>query len=151
MTWGFRGNQFMKFSRPTSSWAEGSLNIRASSAGAISPRHWCHSIQSTLMVHGVYGGSCKKILPSCCYRRNAFHLRASPRCHQIGCEFLIPSKGNLCLLIQTQSQSILAPQYYLLSFLPLSHPQSYLPMLFRLWESINSYMFDDRMLHVLSK
>ncbi|KAG6902315.1 hypothetical protein C0995_001694 [Termitomyces sp. Mi166 len=51
----------------------------------------------------------------------------------------------------TQLNSILAPQYYLLTFLPLTHPQSYLPMLFRMWESVNSYMYDDRMLHFLSK
>ena len=41
---------------------------------------------------------------------------------------------------------ILATQYYLVTFLPLSHPQSYLPLLFRLWEGINSYMWDERML-----
>lgn len=39
----------------------------------------------------------------------------------------------------------------MVTFLPLSHPQSYLPMLFRLWESVNSYMFDDRMLQFLSR
>jgi len=38
-----------------------------------------------------------------------------------------------------------------MSFLPLSHPQTYLPMLFRVWESVNSYMYDERMLHFLSK
>jgi proteasome activator subunit 4 len=47
-------------------------------------------------------------------------------------------------------QTILASQYYLTTFLPLSHPQSYLPMLFRTWESINSYMYDERMLHFIS-
>ncbi|CAL1696420.1 unnamed protein product [Somion occarium] len=47
--------------------------------------------------------------------------------------------------------SILAAEYYLLTFLPLSHPQSYLPMLFRLWESVNSYMYDERMLQFLSR
>ncbi|KNZ79712.1 Proteasome activator complex subunit 4 [Termitomyces sp. J132] len=51
----------------------------------------------------------------------------------------------------TQLNSILAPQYYLLTFLPLTHPQLYLPMLFRIWESVNSYMYDDRMLHFLSE
>ncbi|RDB28522.1 Proteasome activator complex subunit 4 [Hypsizygus marmoreus] len=51
----------------------------------------------------------------------------------------------------TSLDSILAPQYYLLTFLPLTHPQSYLPMLFRMWESINSYQYDERMLHFLSK
>ncbi|EMD41658.1 hypothetical protein CERSUDRAFT_110231 [Gelatoporia subvermispora B] len=45
----------------------------------------------------------------------------------------------------------LASQYYMLTFLPMTHPQSYLPMLFRVWESINSYMFDDRMLHFLAQ
>ena len=39
----------------------------------------------------------------------------------------------------------------MLTFLPLSHPQTYLPMLFRLWESINSYMYDERMLQFLSR
>jgi proteasome activator subunit 4 len=48
-------------------------------------------------------------------------------------------------------QSLLAPQYYLLTFLPITHPQSYLPMLFRMWESINSYMYDERMLDFLSR
>ncbi|KAI0374438.1 hypothetical protein BV20DRAFT_1049238 [Pilatotrama ljubarskyi] len=51
----------------------------------------------------------------------------------------------------TSLNSILASQYYMLTFLPLSHPQSYLPMLFRVWESVNSYMFDDRMLQFLSR
>ncbi|KAF9073805.1 armadillo-type protein [Rhodocollybia butyracea] len=47
--------------------------------------------------------------------------------------------------------TILSSQYYLLSFLPLTHPQSYLPMLLRMWESINSYKYDERMLSFLSK
>lgn len=38
-----------------------------------------------------------------------------------------------------------------MTFLPLSHPQTYLPMLLRLWESINSYKYDERILHFLSK
>src|ERR1700722_18033334 len=38
----------------------------------------------------------------------------------------------------------------IVTFLPITHPQSYLPMLFRLRESINSYMYDERMLHFLS-
>ena len=48
-------------------------------------------------------------------------------------------------------QTLLSTQFHLLSFLPLSHPQSYLPMLMRMWESINSYMYDERMLHFLAK
>lgn len=51
----------------------------------------------------------------------------------------------------TRLQSILASQYYMLTFLPLSHPQSYLPMLFRMWESVNSYMYDERMLQFLAR
>lgn len=39
----------------------------------------------------------------------------------------------------------------MLTFLPLSHPQTYLPMLFRVWESINSYTYDERMLAFLSQ
>ena len=39
----------------------------------------------------------------------------------------------------------------MLTFLPLSHPQSYLPMLFRMWESVNSYMYDERMLQFLAR
>jgi proteasome activator subunit 4 len=46
---------------------------------------------------------------------------------------------------------MLASQYYLLTFLPLSHPQTYLPMLLRVWDSVNSYMFDDRMLQFFSR
>ena len=46
---------------------------------------------------------------------------------------------------------MLSSQYYLTTFLPLSHPQYYLPMMFRVWESINSYMYDERMLSMISK
>lgn len=48
-------------------------------------------------------------------------------------------------------QSLLSSQYYLLTFLPRSHPQLYLPMLFTIWKSVNSYMYDDRMLQFLAK
>jgi proteasome activator subunit 4 len=47
-------------------------------------------------------------------------------------------------------QSVLCSQYLMLSFLPLTHPQPYLPMLFRMWESMNSYAYDDQMLQSLS-
>ncbi|KAF9036519.1 hypothetical protein BDZ89DRAFT_1100671 [Hymenopellis radicata] len=47
--------------------------------------------------------------------------------------------------------SVLSSQYYLLTFLPLTHPQSYLPMLLRMWVSLNSYIYDDRTLSFLSK
>lgn len=45
----------------------------------------------------------------------------------------------------------LTAQYYMLTFLPITHPQSYLPMLFRHWESVNSYMYDERMLPFLAR
>lgn len=48
-------------------------------------------------------------------------------------------------------KTILATQYYLLTFLPQTHPQSYLPMLFRVWESVNSYNYDERMLYFLAQ
>ena len=48
-------------------------------------------------------------------------------------------------------QSLLSSQFFMLTFLPQSHPQSYLPMFFRLWESVNSYMFDERMLQFLAQ
>ncbi|KAF9472467.1 hypothetical protein BDN70DRAFT_886944 [Pholiota conissans] len=51
----------------------------------------------------------------------------------------------------TKLDTILASEFYMTAFLPLSHPQYYLSMIFRLWESINSYMFDERMLHFISK
>ena len=49
------------------------------------------------------------------------------------------------------AQTVLAAEYYLLTFLPLTHPQSYLPMLFRIWESVNSYLYDERMLQFLGQ
>lgn len=55
------------------------------------------------------------------------------------------------LINGTNLNSLLSSQFFMLTFLPQSHPQSYLPMLFRLWESVNSYMFDERMLHFLAQ
>jgi proteasome activator subunit 4 len=46
---------------------------------------------------------------------------------------------------------MLASQYYMVTFLPISHPQSYLPMMFRLWDTVNSYAYDERMLQFLSR
>ncbi|KAJ7275353.1 hypothetical protein B0H12DRAFT_1086888 [Mycena haematopus] len=54
------------------------------------------------------------------------------------------------LLNGTDLDYVLAAQFYMLNFLPLTHPQIYLPMLFRVWESVNSYMFDERMLDFLA-
>nr|GAT49743.1 membrane protein [Mycena chlorophos] len=50
----------------------------------------------------------------------------------------------------TDLDYVLAAQVYMLNFLPISHPQSYLPMLFRVWESVNSYQYDERMLDFLA-
>lgn len=52
---------------------------------------------------------------------------------------------------EPEIQDILANHYYLTTFLPLSHPQYYLPMMFRLWEAVNSYAYDERMLAFLAK
>ncbi|TFK30307.1 hypothetical protein FA15DRAFT_662249 [Coprinopsis marcescibilis] len=57
----------------------------------------------------------------------------------------------LPLIDGTKLDTILSSHFYLMTYLPLSHPQFYLPMLFRIWESINSYMYDERMLQFLSK
>jgi len=65
---------------------------------------------------------------------------------------------NVCIFwllrqhfILRQEQSVLANEYYLLTFLPQSHPQSYFPMLFRLWRTINSYIFDGRLLEFMAQ
>ncbi|KAJ3576138.1 hypothetical protein NP233_g640 [Leucocoprinus birnbaumii] len=55
------------------------------------------------------------------------------------------------LIDGTSLDSVLSSHYYLMTFLPLSHPQTYLPMLLRVWESMNSYKYDERLLHLLSK
>ncbi|KAH9982676.1 hypothetical protein BGW80DRAFT_1433981 [Lactifluus volemus] len=55
------------------------------------------------------------------------------------------------LIDGTDLNSLLSSQFFMLTFLPQSHPQSYLPMLFRLWESVNSYLFDERMLQFLAQ
>ncbi|KAJ7071321.1 hypothetical protein C8F01DRAFT_1216892 [Mycena amicta] len=54
------------------------------------------------------------------------------------------------LINATDLDYVLAAQFYMLNFLPISHPQSYLPMLFRIWESVNSFQFDERMLDFLA-
>ncbi|KAH8120571.1 ARM repeat-containing protein [Phellopilus nigrolimitatus] len=51
----------------------------------------------------------------------------------------------------TNLNTVLASEYYLLTFLPLTHPQTYLPMLFRMWESMNTYNYDERMLYFLAQ
>ncbi|EIN13624.1 hypothetical protein PUNSTDRAFT_94808 [Punctularia strigosozonata HHB-11173 SS5] len=57
----------------------------------------------------------------------------------------------LPLMNGTSLDSVLSSQYYLLTFLPQSHPQSYLPSLFQIWQSINSYNYDERMLQFLAQ
>lgn len=39
----------------------------------------------------------------------------------------------------------------MVTFLPISHPSSYLPAMFRIWQSLNSYAYDERMLQFLSR
>lgn len=48
-------------------------------------------------------------------------------------------------------KNVLSSEYYLLTFLPPTHPQSYLPMIFRMWGSFNSYVYDERMLAFLAQ
>ncbi|CCA68831.1 hypothetical protein PIIN_02692 [Serendipita indica DSM 11827] len=69
----------------------------------------------------------------------------SPACIDEMLEEFIPH------IIGSNLDRILANQYYLVTFLPLSHPQYYLPTMMRLWEAVNSYAFDERMLSFLSK
>ncbi|SNX83239.1 related to BLM10 - proteasome activator subunit [Melanopsichium pennsylvanicum] len=47
--------------------------------------------------------------------------------------------------------SVIATQAFLVHFLPISHPQRWLPTMFRLWESFNSSLFDDQMLDLLAR
>jgi len=47
--------------------------------------------------------------------------------------------------------SVIATQAFLVHFLPLSHPQRWLPTMFRLWQSFSSSLFDDQMLDLLAR
>ncbi|PWN54156.1 hypothetical protein IE53DRAFT_24314 [Violaceomyces palustris] len=47
--------------------------------------------------------------------------------------------------------SVIATQAFLVHFLPISHPQRWLPAMFRLWESFTSSLFDDQMLDLLAR
>ncbi len=42
--------------------------------------------------------------------------------------------------------TIIATQAFLVHFLPFSHPQKWLAVLFKLWEGINSGLWDEQML-----
>ncbi|KAF8649879.1 hypothetical protein AX16_005641 [Volvariella volvacea WC 439] len=57
----------------------------------------------------------------------------------------------LPLMDGTKLDSLLYAQYCLVTFLPLSHPQIYLPSLMQIWESVNSNNFDERMIDFLGK
>ena len=47
--------------------------------------------------------------------------------------------------------SVISTQALLVHFLPLSHPDAWLPTLFRLWETFKSALFDDQMLDLLAQ
>lgn len=47
--------------------------------------------------------------------------------------------------------SILATQSFLVHFLPLSHPQDWLPIVFNLWSSFNSQIWNDQWLDLLAR
>ena len=47
--------------------------------------------------------------------------------------------------------SVLATQSFLVHFLPLSHPQSWLPAVFSLWDSFSSQMWTDQWLELMSR
>ncbi|KAG9025662.1 hypothetical protein FRB95_009933 [Tulasnella sp. JGI-2019a] len=72
--------------------------------------------------------------------RRFFH----PACGEEMLDIILPGFNGMSL------NSILATQYYLNTFLPLSHP-TWLPMMMRLWSTINSEMFDDRHFSLLAQ
>lgn len=72
--------------------------------------------------------------------RRFFH----PACADEMVDTILPSFNGLDL------NSVLATQYYLNTFLPLSHP-TWLPMLMRIWSAVNSYMFDERHFALLAQ
>ena len=59
--------------------------------------------------------------------------------------------SNACALLRLPSQTVIATQAFLVHFLPLTHPQRWLPMMFKLGESFASATFDDQMLDLLSR
>ncbi|KAG8998807.1 hypothetical protein FRB90_012229 [Tulasnella sp. 427] len=72
--------------------------------------------------------------------RRFFH----PACADEMVDTILPSFNGLDL------NSVLSTQYYLNTFLPLSHP-TWLPMLMRIWSAVNSYMFDERHFALLAQ
>jgi hypothetical protein len=47
--------------------------------------------------------------------------------------------------------SVLATQSFFVHFVPLSHPQEWLPAVFTLWQSFNSTIYDDQWLDLLAR
>ncbi|KAG8932798.1 hypothetical protein FRC01_012282 [Tulasnella sp. 417] len=72
--------------------------------------------------------------------RRFFH----PACADEMVDTILPGFNGLDL------NSVLSTQYYLNTFLPLSHP-TWLPMLMRIWSPVNSYMFDERHFALLAQ
>ncbi|KAG8927367.1 hypothetical protein FRC02_008250 [Tulasnella sp. 418] len=71
--------------------------------------------------------------------RRFFH----PACADDMLEEFVPRINGMDL------NSVLSTQYFMNTFLPLSHP-FWMPMVMKLWQSVNSYMFDERHLALLS-
>jgi len=57
----------------------------------------------------------------------------------------------LPLMDGSDIDSVIRVQSLLVHFLPISHPQKWLPAMFRLWESFNSSLFTDQMLDLLAR
>jgi proteasome activator subunit 4 len=53
--------------------------------------------------------------------------------------------------LSSSLNSILATQAFMVHFLPLSHPQYYLPAVFKLWESFNSEIWDSQWLDFVER
>lgn len=53
--------------------------------------------------------------------------------------------------ISSNLNSILATQAFCVHFLPLSHPQYYLPVVFKLWEAFNSEIWDGQWLDLMER
>ena len=53
--------------------------------------------------------------------------------------------------LSSNLNSILATQAFCTHFLPISHPQYYLPAVFKLWEAFNSTYFDEQWLDFISR
>lgn len=53
--------------------------------------------------------------------------------------------------LSSSLNSILATQAFCVHFLPSSHPQYYLPAVFKLWESFNSSIYDEQWLDLMER